>query len=550
MKINDEYIVSCLLKGNYIGEEDIKNAKNSSSSGRVSVLDFLINDGLVNKTIIGQAIAESLDVSYADLDLNPVAPKNIFKLPKNIAEKYRVVLFKEENNSLVFCSDNPKDTELEQEIKKLFPNKEIQIAFCLSEYLNNALSLYEKSLDKKIVKIIKEQKQIAPNILAQIFEEAIHLHSSDVHFEPIEENILVRFRIDGVLRDVASIPKEHYENILNRIKVQSGIRIDEHNSALDGAMQFKQNEYVADLRVSIIPTVQGEKVVLRILSSYVEGLVLSQLGLSERDLAILEKNAKKPFGMIMVVGPTGSGKTTTLYALLKLLNKSEVNITTIEDPVEYKMKGVNQIQVNTNTNLTFAKGLRSVVRQDPDIILVGEIRDTETAEIAVNAALTGHLLLSTFHANDAATAIPRILDMGVEPFLLSSTLEVVLAQRLVRKICHHCKESVTLKVEQILEKEQNLKDYFKNHEEYILYQGKGCPVCDYSGYLGRTALFEIIEINPEIEELILKNPSSREIWQVAYKNGAKGVFEDGIEKVKNGVTTLEEVLRVAQIPQK
>lgn len=550
MKINDEYIVSCLLKGNYIGEEDIKNAKNSSSSGRVSVLDFLINDGLVNKTIIGQAIAESLSVSYADLDLNPVAPKNIFKLPKNIAEKYRVVLFKEENNSLVFCSDNPKDTELEQEIKKLFPDKEIQIIFCLSEYLNNALSLYEKSLDKKITKIIKEQKQIAPNILAQIFEEAIHLHSSDVHFEPIEENILVRFRIDGVLRDVANIPKEHYENILNRIKVQSGIRIDEHNSALDGAMQFKQNEYVADLRVSIIPTVQGEKVVLRILSSYVEGLVLSQLGLSERDLAILEKNAQKPFGMIMVVGPTGSGKTTTLYALLKLLNKSEVNITTIEDPVEYKMKGVNQIQVNTNTNLTFAKGLRSVVRQDPDIILVGEIRDTETAEIAVNAALTGHLLLSTFHANDAATAIPRILDMGVEPFLLSSTLEVVLAQRLVRKICHHCKESVTLKVEQILEKEPNLKDYFKNHEEYILYQGKGCPVCDYSGYLGRTALFEIIEINSEIEELILKNPSSREIWQVAYRNGARGVFEDGIEKVKNGLTTLEEVLRVAQIPQK
>lgn len=253
--------------------------------------------------------------------------------------------------------------------------------------------------------------------------------------------------------------------------------------------------------------------------------------------------------MILVAGPTGSGKTTTLYGLLKLVNSPDVNITTIEDPVEYKVLGVNQIQINPQTNLTFAKGLRSIVRQDPDIILVGEIRDNETAEIAVNAALTGHLLYSTFHANDAATAIPRLLDMGIEPFLLASTLEVIVAQRLVRKICDHCKHSVTKSAGDFTTPQlKSSLSYFEG-KSITLYEGKKCEMCGHTGYKGRTAIFEFIQITPEMQNLILRSPSTQEIWQLARKEGSKTLFEDGIEKVKAGVTTLEELLRVAEPPQ-
>jgi len=303
-----------------------------------------------------------------------------------------------------------------------------------------------------------------------------------------------------------------------------------------------------DLRTSIVPTVEGEKVVLRVLASYVEGFALSDLGFTSKDEEILLSAAKKPFGMILVTGPTGSGKTTTLYGVLKVLNKPGVNITTIEDPVEYKVEGINQIQTNSQTDLTFAKGLRSIVRQDPDIILVGEIRDEETAEIAVNAALTGHLLLSTFHANDAATAIPRLLDMEVEPFLLASTLEVIIAQRLVRKICDSCRHSVSISKDE-------LKNNYKNADKYLegdnvtLYKGKGCDSCGGSGYKGRTAIFEFLPITPRMEELILKNPSTRDIWQLAKSEGARSLFEDGILKVKDGVTTLEELMRIAPPPK-
>jgi type II secretory ATPase GspE/PulE/Tfp pilus assembly ATPase PilB-like protein len=261
----------------------------------------------------------------------------------------------------------------------------------------------------------------------------------------------------------------------------------------------------------------------------------------------LDEAAHKPFGMILVAGPTGSGKTTTLYALLKLLNRSEVNITTIEDPVEYKMRGVNQIQVNPLVDLTFARGLRSIVRQDPDMILVGEIRDEETATIAVNAALTGHLLFSTFHANDAATAIPRLLDMGVEPFLLVSTLEVIIAQRLARKLCEHCRGSVTMSVQDL---PKGTEEFFGGKKKVTLYRGKGCPACGHSGYKGRTAIFELISMTDELRELVLKNPTTQQIMDCARAHGSRSMFEDGLEKVKIGATTLDELLRVAAPPSR
>ena len=302
------------------------------------------------------------------------------------------------------------------------------------------------------------------------------------------------------------------------------------------------------MRVSITVTLDGEKTVIRLLSSYVSNFSLSDLGFAPADQQLFTGAGKKPFGMLLVAGPTGSGKTTSLYALLKLLNRPEVNITTIEDPVEYRIGGVNQVQVNDQTNLTFAQGLRSIVRQDPDIILVGEIRDEETAEIAVNAALTGHLMMSTFHANDAATTIPRLLDMGIEPFLLSSTLELIIAQRLVRKICDNCRVSYKTTVSEAQKVSASANNYF-NKSSITLYKGSGCVSCNHTGYKGRTAIFELISVTRELKDLILTNPSAQQVSQLAKSQGAQSLFDDGMAKVKTGVTTLEELMRVAAPPQ-
>jgi type II secretory ATPase GspE/PulE/Tfp pilus assembly ATPase PilB-like protein len=383
-------------------------------------------------------------------------------------------------------------------------------------------------------------------LVNEIFNDAINLRASDIHFEPNEKEVIVRFRIDGMLIEAGNLPKENYENILNRIKVLSQMRIDEHYAAQDGAIRYFFDNGRVDMRVSVVPVVEGEKVVIRLLSQYVRSFSLYDLGLNSEHEKYLKTSAKKPHGMIIVTGPTGSGKTTTLYALLKFLNKPEINLTTIEDPVEYRLPGINQIQVNSNTNLTFAKGLRSIVRQDPDIILVGEIRDIETAEISVNAALTGHLLLSTFHANDAASTIPRMLDMGVEPFLLSSTLELIIGQRLVRKICENCKTSYNISKSDLKKEVPGLEKYFTKNIN-TLYKGKGCDVCNGTGYKGRSAIFEFLQITPELEELILKNPSSIEIKKLANKVNGATMFFDGIEKTKSGITTIDEVKRVAEV---
>ncbi|TSC55428.1 MAG: Type II secretion system protein E [Parcubacteria group bacterium Gr01-1014_18] len=381
--------------------------------------------------------------------------------------------------------------------------------------------------------------QMSAEIFDKIFENAVQHRASDIHMEPQEAKVGVRFRIDGVLHPMGSFEKIYYENVLNRIKVLSHLRTDEHFSAQDGSLRYQKGEQRINVRVSIMPTLDGEKVVMRILTEYVREYSLGDLGLSEPNQKLLVEAAEKPFGMILVVGPTGSGKTTTLYALLKHLNQPDVNITTIEDPVEYKLAGVNHIQVNTQTGLTFSRGLRSIVRQDPDVIFLGEIRDKDSAEIAVNAALTGHLLLSTFHANDAATAPSRLLDMGTERFLLASTLQIVVAQTLARRICDNCKE-------------EDLDFGGKAHKLFRgtkLFKGKGCSTCSETGYKGRIALFEFIKNTPSMQELILKNVSKREIAALARKEGTVSMFEDGLEKVSQGVTTFAEVLRVAQAPE-
>ncbi|HBH46463.1 MAG TPA: hypothetical protein DDX47_03815 [Candidatus Jacksonbacteria bacterium] len=546
INIDPQKIKGILLSEAYVTAEDWAKAEDFASKHRTAVLDYLLNEGVLTKDLLGQAIAEACKIPYADLNSNQPPAVQVLKIPATIGKKYRAVLFAEEKDKVTVTTDNPAQPDLIGELKKIFPKKKITIAYSLSEDIEESFIHYRKPLETRFTQILRGQEHIAPEIIEEIMSDALVYRASDIHFEPQEEEVIIRFRIDGVLYEAGRVPKQYYENILNRVKVQSQVRLDEHFSAQDGAIRYvKKDGVVLDLRVSIVPTLDGEKVAMRLLSLYVRDFSLSNLGLSTANQDILLQAGKKPFGMILVTGPTGSGKTTTLYALLKILHQPEVNITTIEDPVEYKIAGVNQIQVNPQTNLTFAKGLRSIVRQDPDVILVGEIRDEETAEIAVNAALTGHLLLSTFHANDAATAIPRLLDMAVEPFLLASTLELIIAQRLVRRICDNCRFSQVYTLEDLRKILPNPQNYFPKCSSVTLYHGKGCKMCSNFGYKGRVAIYEFIPSSRELQDLVLRHPSSKQIWDLVRKQGARPLFEDGIEKVKDGLTTIEEVLRVA-----
>jgi len=375
--------------------------------------------------------------------------------------------------------------------------------------------------------------------------------ASDIHFQPWEDKINIRYRIDGILYTFFSFPKYLNDEIISRIKVISGLRTDEHNTPQDGRFRLKipQENVNFDIRVSIMPTYYGENAVLRLLVQKDEIFNLEKLGLSESDLEKVYEAIKKPYGMILVTGPTGSGKTTTLYSILKKLNTPEVSIITLEDPIEYSIPGITQIQVNPQIGLVFSKGLRAILRQDPNVIMVGEIRDQETADIAVNAALTGHLLLSTLHTNDAPTALPRLLEMQIEPFLISSTVNIVIAQRLVRKLCDHCKKPKKLnnvEARSLLEGigEDLTIENIKKIKNYEIYQPQGCELCNQTGFKGRIGIFEILTISKRIKEGIMKRYNSDQIKKIAMEEGMSTMIRDGFNKVINGLTTIEEVLRV------
>lgn len=374
-----------------------------------------------------------------------------------------------------------------------------------------------------------------------------YLNASDIHFDPDESVVLVRLRIDGIQYDVFELPKTLQPMIISRIKVLAGMRTDEHQAPQDGRFKTKIGELPQqfDVRVSVIPTYYGEDAVARLLVEHTSITSLVDLNFSETDKAKVLRAIQKPNGMILATGPTGSGKTTTLYTILLMLKTPEVSIITIEDPVEYSIHGINQIQVNADTGLTFADGLRSILRQDPDIIMVGEIRDKETAGIAVNAALTGHLLLSTLHTNDAATTLPRLLDMGVEPFLIASTINVAIGQRLVRKLCQVCKVPRTITDVEF----QRLSIVIPNSlvsKGSQFYKNQGCAECGNTGFSSRIAIHEVLEIDDDIREALMKQGTATEIRKLAMKNGMTSMLEDGFKKALQGLTTIEEVLRVVQ----
>jgi type II secretory ATPase GspE/PulE/Tfp pilus assembly ATPase PilB-like protein len=383
------------------------------------------------------------------------------------------------------------------------------------------------------------------SLIDLLIENAQNSRASDIHIDPAHDKVRIRMRVDGVLQESYVFPKNIHAEIIARIKILGKLRTDEHQATQDGRFRhiFPDGISYVDVRVSIAPTYHGENAVLRLLSDKAENFDLSSLGFSDSDQKKIKDALLKPNGMILATGPTGSGKTTTLYTMIKMLNSPEVSIVTIEDPIEYAVPDIEQIQVNPRTGLTFATGLRSILRQDPNIIMVGEIRDAETAAIAVNTALTGHMLLSTLHTNDAATTLPRLLDMGIETYLVASTVNIAIGQRLIRKICTHCKEEILLTdtMKQALENTP-LAKYVRDEEK--IYKGKGCDKCNMSGYSGRICINEVLVANDEIKEAILNKASAGELKKIAVKNGMTTMLDDGFRRARNGETTFEEVLRV------
>lgn len=591
MALTDTEIGKILVEESYLDDTELQVAVKSAKERKLPLLTILMEGGIITQHLYESALCEHYKLTFYDLQSHPPAPDTVTLIPEEVARKYSVVVVEKKGNALTIATSDPSQDDLEDAVKLNLGKREkeeiiwpasakatagkpagkkakrsslfslrstkeksekftgkVTVVFAPEQSIESAFHHYRKPLATRFQSIIKEQGRVAPEILEEILNDAIELRSSDIHFEPQENIVIVRFRVDGVLHEAGRIPKQYYEGVVNRVKIASDLRTDEHFAAQDGAIRHETSMGKMDVRVSIVPIVDGEKIVMRLLASYVRSLTLLDLGFSEKQQKILTEIAQKPFGMILATGPTGSGKSTTLSALIKMRNSPDVNISTIEDPVEYKIAGVNHIQVNTETDLTFASGLRSLVRQDPDIIYVGEIRDGETADISVNAALTGHLLFSTLHANTAPTAIPRLLDMGVEPFLIASTLEVVIGQRLVRRICPHCRYSYTIAASEARELFSGAQRFFSKKGRVTLYRGKGCDSCGGTGYRSRVGIYELLIVTPEIEELIIKRASSTDIMNLARKQGMRVMFEDGFDKVVAGITTIEELRRTAAPP--
>ncbi|WP_457644423.1 GspE/PulE family protein [Persephonella sp.] len=417
----------------------------------------------------------------------------------------------------------------------------------LEEYVSNIQNNLEEETEIKetfFEDLLVGSDAPVIQMLNSLFLKAVRSDASDIHFEPFSDRVVVRFRLDGVLHEVSTIPLNVYPQVVSRIKIISKLNVAEKRLPQDGRIKVKIGEKKLDMRVSTLPTVFGERVVIRLLDRSDTLLTLEELGFEPDDLKKYERIIRKPHGLVLVTGPTGSGKSTTLYASLLKLKTPRKNIITIEDPVEYQIDGISQIQVNPKIDLTFANGLRSILRQDPDIVMVGEIRDLETAEIAIHASMTGHLVLSTLHTNDAPSAVARLVDMGVEPFLVASSLEGVIAQRLVRKICESCKNAYIPRDDEIEEINRYLGKELKIDK---LYKGEGCENCLGTGFKGRIAIYEIMEIDEEMRVVISKQPESMAVREKALEKGMRTLVQDGLFKVINGITTVEEVLQVAQV---
>jgi type IV pilus assembly protein PilB len=579
MIIEPQQLKAFLLDAKLITEEKFKECEKKAKESKKNIDEILVSEGIITQDQLIKLKAYILGIPFINLEKEVVDPEVLKIIPEPIAKTHNIVAFRKTGKDLEVAMLDPENLKILEFIKKT-TDLRILPRLTTLESIKNLLRQYQKTLSAEFGELIKkeaegirtveEEKTLEEKtelekmakelpiirIVDVLIKHAILERASDIHIEPMEKEVLVRYRIDGILRDAMTLPKSTAPGIVARIKILANLKLDEHRIPQDGRFKVETDEYKYAIRVSILPVYDGEKVVMRLLPENVKAFTLEELGLRGKALRDVEINLKRPTGMILVTGPTGSGKTTTLYSLISILNTEAVNISTIEDPIEYRIPRVNQTQVNPKVGLTFASGLRALLRQDPDIIMVGEIRDTETASLAINAALTGHLVLSTLHTNSAAGAIPRLIDMKVEPFLISSTLNLIIAQRLVRKlygekekyfltpsqldnIAKYCNPDRILEIlveEKLAKPNQPLTKipFFRPVPQ------KECP----DGYKGRIGIFEVLPVTPKIKDLIVKEATSDEIQIVAQKEGMRTMVEDGFVKAAQGITSIEEVLRV------
>jgi type IV pilus assembly protein PilB len=581
MEVESQQLKSFLLDSNLVTEEQFKKAEEKAKKTNQKIGDLLVSQGFVSQEQLIKMEAYILGIPFVDLEKKKIEEDILKIIPEPIARSHNIIAFRKQDKNLEVAMLNPEDLRTIEFIKKTLDLR-ILPRLTTPASIKNALMQYQKSLEAEFGEIIKKEasgiktikdsdqtsvkdqkelKKIAEElpvvkIVDTLLKHAILGRASDIHVEPAKKEVIVRYRIDGILRDAMILPKAVSSGIVARIKVLSNLKLDEHRLPQDGRFKIETKDYKYSIRVSVLPVYDGEKIVMRLLSETTQALTLEQIGLRGEALEIIQNNLRKPVGMILITGPTGSGKTTTLYSMMDILNIPGINISTIEDPIEYRMPRVNQTQVNSKIGLTFASGLRALVRQDPDIIMVGEIRDNETAGLSINAALTGHLVLSTLHTTSASGAIPRLIDMKIEPFLISSTLDVVLAQRLVRRL-HSEKEKYFLKdaeiknlknhcdLEKMIEilREEKLIKPKQTLKEISFFRPKPSKECP-DGYQGRIGIYEVLAVNETIKEMIIKESDASQIQNQAQKQGMRTMIEDGFIKAAQGITSIEEVLRV------
>ena len=564
----DLKLAEILLAEKAITEEQYKQLKLESINKGKTISQLVEERNFASQEAVAKAKAKLFGVPFVELKEIGFDPAALILIPRSVAARYTIFPFafdKTKTNLLTAMAD-PLDLPAIDFIRRK-TGRQIVPYFAAKKDIAEAIGQkYTQSLSTEVTQALKESGEEkativvdaenvgevireAPiaKIVVTLLEFAVKSRASDIHIEPLEDKTRVRYRIDGILQEKLILPKGVHDAVVSRIKILGGMKIDERRVPQDGRFNFRADGQVVDLRVSSLPSVHGEKIVMRLLKKSANVPSLTDLGLRGLALKNVEKSMVVPHGIILITGPTGSGKTTTLYSILSRLNTQRVNIVTIEDPVEYEMPGVNQVQINPAAGLTFASGLRSFLRQDPNIIMVGEVRDEETADLAIQASLTGHLVFSTLHTNDAAGALPRLLDMKMEPYLLASSMTCVVAQRVVRKLCPDCRQEYLPAPEMEENMRQRLGKFYQPKTQLKLYRGKGCAHCGETGYFGRVGIFEVLMVTEKISRLILERAVSSEIEKQAVKEGMVTIIQDGYLKALEGITTIEEVLRVAEI---
>lgn len=536
-----------LVGAGLITEEQLQQAlKNKSESQKLG--DVLLQQGLITEQQLIEVLEFQLGIPHVSLFRYPIDTSLISLIPREMARRYQLIPLRKEGDKLYVAMADPMDFYAIEDLR-LRTGFHIEPAIASKDEILRAINKFydlddgvKEFLDEAPTEIQEEKitNEDAPvvKLVNQILQNAVQQRASDIHLDPHETKVVLRYRVDGVLRTERALPRSMQNVLTARIKIMANLDITESRVPQDGRIKVGLEAHHIDLRVSTLPTVYGEKIVMRVLDLSSSLNNLSQLGFNKVNLQRFKKLIQQPTGIVLITGPTGSGKSSTLYAALNQLNSEDVNIITVEDPVEYQLEGINQIQVNANVGMTFANGLRAILRQDPNIIMVGEIRDRETADVAVRASLTGHLVLSTLHTNDSLGTITRLIDMGVEPFLVASSLSGVVAQRLVRRVCRDCGqlEEPTIREQEIFAKRGITVDKVN--------RGKGCGTCNETGYKGRVAVHELLVIDNELRRMIMNKESYSKLREVAIKNGTIFLIDDGLLKVKQGITTTEEILRV------